>query len=811
MKIPFNIKQGLSTELRNQSLVEGTMYYCTDTNEFYIDVKDPNNNNVLTRFCLNDSTIYWEEIFNKPIEEINKHLYTINLTEDEIVEGYYTKSSSSSTQYPIQFIKLKNITTQHINEGFQMVFPSLNANIDSSILISSTPQQNVTVLSLGEIDLVYIVAQNNIEITGKNIILNTGVWLRTINEDIEEENSSMIGDLVEESLIPSFLYFNKPITSLNLFTKDLVNIDWNESNPLSSQTIKNKPYGLIQSEDKDTFYSNLEYSDYFIPLSGDLEAQNMISHFMTHQNGYLLPQSNNNTTRPENFGQFIPLQFEDDVEDLILGYNFISSQIPPQDKIINSIVKQREDVKAWVDYNLLASLLGGSTGIDFSFLGGASADPVETIKEIKSYNIYINENYCGINLNATEQNPASADLSTFSIIIIYTPNTTIENTSFEKAGIYFAYGYTAVQVIFFGVSGKTGVTEWKIPGFTSNQVFNKKITKSQIEKDTFSEIGHLHPEACSVMSGFMSPRQAQILQNTKRIRHTSTSAGYYKLGTMLPDSSSNNDVGISFEGWIGPNSVTLGYINVKLLNRTQDYIGDSIFSSVQTQYINTPDFFNYCDIEIYSQSDKSCDIYLKSGTGACLFDTIWSYWNHNISYDSKTSSPSGTLIWSLSTAPKTELDNISAVDTSQFAPASHNHDDRYYTETESNKNYYGWERGALDIDTRYDMKLSMLAKGLNLPASNGYGVCLTMPYRESTGNSKPDFGAQIFVPNGDDDVYPNSMFYRTALSDTWNDWQEVATVAQLNQKAPAYTYGTTDLVEGQSTLPVGTLYFVFEE
>ena len=150
-------------------------------------------------------------------------------------------------------------------------------------------------------------------------------------------------------------------------------------------------------------------------------------------------------------------------------------------------------------------------------------------------------------------------------------------------------------------------------------------------------------------------------------------------------------------------------------------------------------------------------------------------------------------------------------DSTQFAPASHNHDDRYYTESESNKNYYRWERGALDIDTRYDMKLSMLAKGLNLPDSNGYGVCLTMPYRESTGNSKPDFGAQIFVPNGDDDVYPNSMFYRTALSNTWNDWQEVATVAQLNQKAPAYTYGTTDLVEGQSTLPVGTLYFVFEE
>ena len=915
--------------------------------------------------------IYWEEIFNKPIEEINKHLYTINLTEDEIVEGYYTKSSgSSSTQYPIQFVKLKDITIQHINEGFQMLFPSLNANIDSSMLVSSTLQQNVTILSLGEIDLIYIIAQDNIEITGKNIILNTGVWLRTINKDIEEESSSIIDSLYEESLIPSCLYFNKPIITLNLFTNNLVNIDWNEFNPLSSQTIKNKPYGLIQSENKDTFYSNLEYSDYFIPLGGDLETQNITSHFMIHQNGYLLPQINDNVTHPENSGQFIPLQIgdgtlEEALEEAIMGYNFISSQIPPQDKIINSIVKLKEDMKIWVDYNTLYSLMGANTGIDFSFIQGANVDPIETIKEIKTYNIYINENYCGIDLNATEQNPASADLSTFDIIIIYVPNTAIENTTFEKAGIYFVYGYMAVQAILFGVSGKTGVTEWKIPNFISNQVFNKKITKSQIEKDTFSEIGHLHPEACTMMPGFMSPRQAQILQNTKRIRHTSTKAGYYKLGTMLPDSSSNNDVGISFEGWIGPDSTNLGYIDVKLLNRTSDYMGGSIFSSVQTQYINTPDFFNYCDIEIYSKSDKSCDIYLRSSTGACLFDTIWSYWNHSVSYESTSSTPSGTLIWSLSAAanentePTLEKQHISnkgsgslyyplafmrkddsgnygtvnisgriggweQINSANFdimmlnrssardgntitatvsamgevdaalalcdivvykqedmtdiaylktnnywlfdfdwntfqheiiydgttveaptgelvwalstAPKSilntdgsfktsgniyvgdtavsldgHNHNSSYYTKSQSNSRYYGTTRGTLNVNSLYDGQLGMVASGTNVPCGSNYGVVFTMPYRQLTGNTTPDFGAQIFLPNGDDDTHPNSMFYRTALKDTWNAWNEVATVAQLNQKAPAYTYGTTDLVEGQSTLPAGTLYFVFEE
>jgi hypothetical protein len=46
--------------------------------------------------------------------------------------------------------------------------------------------------------------------------------------------------------------------------------------------------------------------------------------------------------------------------------------------------------------------MGIGTGIDFSILEGVNIDPIETVKEIKSYNIYINKNYCGINLAATE-------------------------------------------------------------------------------------------------------------------------------------------------------------------------------------------------------------------------------------------------------------------------------------------------------------------------------------------------------------------------------------------------------------------------
>lgn len=33
---------------------------------------------------------------------------------------------------------------------------------------------------------------------------------------------------------------------------------------------------------------------------------------------------------------------------------------------------------------------------------------------------------------------------------------------------------------------------------------------------------------------------------------------------------------------------------------------------------------------------------------------------------------------------------------------------------------------------------------------------------------------------------------------------------ELEEKAPAYTYGTADLVAGSSPLATGTLYFVYE-
>ena len=108
-----------------------------------------------------------------------------------------------------------------------------------------------------------------------------------------------------------------------------------------------------------------------------------------------------------------------------------------------------------------------------------------------------------------------------------------------------------------------------------------------------------------------------------------------------------------------------------------------------------------------------------------------------------------------------------------YASSSHTHDDRYFTEDESKAKFFSWDRGAFNLNTLYDAKVYMQASGTNAPSGSQYGVVLGLPYRKFDGNTIPDFGAQIFIPNGDDATHPNSMFYRTSLGSTWNDWQEV--------------------------------------
>jgi hypothetical protein len=99
-----------------------------------------------------------------------------------------------------------------------------------------------------------------------------------------------------------------------------------------------------------------------------------------------------------------------------------------------------------------------------------------------------------------------------------------------------------------------------------------------------------------------------------------------------------------------------------------------------------------------------------------------------------------------------------------------------------NSSYLGWKRGALNINTLYDGGIYMIASGSNLPFGSQYAQVLNLPYRNLTGNTKPDFGAQIALPNGDDASKPNTMFFRTSLADKWNAWQEVSVVGHKHAK-----------------------------
>lgn len=159
------------------------------------------------------------------------------------------------------------------------------------------------------------------------------------------------------------------------------------------------------------------------------------------------------------------------------------------------------------------------------------------------------------------------------------------------------------------------------------------------------------------------------------------------------------------------------------------------------------------------------------------------------------------------TAVATQISNAIA----SKSDTGHTHDDRYYTETESKAEFLSWNRGAYDVDTLYDAGLWMVASGSNVPSGTAYGVTLTLPYRKLTGNSTPDFGAQIYAPNGDDATKPDSLFYRTSDGATWHGWKEIATTDQVddciaglsvNGKVITYTRsdGTTGTITTQDTV-----------
>lgn len=74
-----------------------------------------------------------------------------------------------------------------------------------------------------------------------------------------------------------------------------------------------------------------------------------------------------------------------------------------------------------------------------------------------------------------------------------------------------------------------------------------------------------------------------------------------------------------------------------------------------------------------------------------------------------------------------------------------------------------------NCNTCYDEGVYLVSQGSNCPSGSQYGSLFVMPYRQPTGNSKPDFCVQLFLPNGDDSK--PYLYYRTSHRDAWDAWQ----------------------------------------
>lgn len=77
---------------------------------------------------------------------------------------------------------------------------------------------------------------------------------------------------------------------------------------------------------------------------------------------------------------------------------------------------------------------------------------------------------------------------------------------------------------------------------------------------------------------------------------------------------------------------------------------------------------------------------------------------------------------------------------------------------------------AYDCNTLYDAGLYLCnGSATNTPNDLKYGTLFVMPYRKPYGNASMGYCAQIFIPNGD--AVDTSMWYRTSLQNTWNEWK----------------------------------------
>ena len=222
------------------------------------------------------------------------------------------------------------------------------------------------------------------------------------------------------------------------------------------------------------------------------------------------------------------------------------------------------------------------------------------------------------------------------------------------------------------IGGSSGNLLWKgnrvidagnISSYANNYTHPSYTAKSNgLYKVTVDSSGHV--------SGTTAVSQSDItalgIAPSQHISNKNSGAYYFPLATMVADNSSNyGNITITgrIGGWEQGNSANF---EIMMLNRSSARDGNTITSTVSASG-QVDQAFTKCDIVVYRQDDTSAKVYLKTNS-YWLYDFDWSVYQHSMVYDGSKSAdtPAGTLIWSLSTAPKTILNTDGSLKASRF-------------------------------------------------------------------------------------------------------------------------------------------------
>lgn len=213
-------------------------------------------------------------------------------------------------------------------------------------------------------------------------------------------------------------------------------------------------------------------------------------------------------------------------------------------------------------------------------------------------------------------------------------------------------------------------------------------------------------------------------------------------------------------GWSGWNSIPLGYALGGSPSQVNNYAVLRLTFSIGG--LNSNSSYNNCltiqDLAIYGS-------------------TYWNYQSemaksgHIYSYDYNQCATFPNMVYLKGASPVANDTYYLGTDGARWAQT---HSQIYYEGGKSLANKYiqAYALQGKDTTTLVDAGIYGIA-GDNYNAPRTYGTLLTLPYRKGFGNTIPDFAAQIYLPTGNDSVAGNSLYYRTSLSSTWNEWQKV--------------------------------------